>query len=219
VLEREADVVCLQEVTATTLPRWREALAPMAVQCLLPDTRRLAVLLAARDVQPAEPPVVERPESVQAGTVGGVLVVGAHVPNAANGWVKAETLAALGAHLAAQPGPRVLCGDLNTPRKEHADGTVWTFARDGRGRMRPERGAAWDEGERAPWLVLDDAYRRLHAPGDGEVSWTWRRWKGGYRLDHVLVSSDVAVERCEYHHTWRDSGLSDHSAMEADLRP
>jgi endonuclease/exonuclease/phosphatase family metal-dependent hydrolase len=218
VLRREPDVVCLQEVTKTTLPRWTEALAPMQVRCTLPGERRLAVLLAAHDLGDAEQPVVERPESVQAGVVDGVLVVCAHVPNAANGWVKAETLQALGDHLAAARGPRVLAGDLNTPRKEHADGTVWTFARDGRGRLRPERGERWDAGERAPWEALDDAFRRHHPPGDGEISWAWRKWKGGYRLDHVLVSDDVVVDRCEYRHHWRLRGMSDHSPLEADLR-
>lgn len=214
---RDGDVVCLQEVTATTLPRWREALTGMTVSCLLPEHRRLAVLLAARGLDEAPAPGVGRPESVRAGRVDGVLVLGAHVPNAANGVIKAETLQALGDHLARQTGPRVLCGDLNTPRKEHADGTVWTFARDAHGRLRPDRGESWDAAERAPWTVLDDAFRRLHPPGDGTISWGWRRWRGGYRLDHVLVSDDLAVERCAYLHRWREDGLSDHSAMECEL--
>lgn len=214
---RSADLVCLQEVTATTLPRWREALGEMTVRCLLPERRRLAVLLAGRGLEEAPVPEVGRPESVRAGRLGGMLVLGAHVPNAANGPVKVQTLQALADHLAAAPGPRVLCGDLNTPRREHSDGTVWTFARDGRGRLRPERGEAWEAAERAPWTVLDDAFRRLHPPGDGAISWGWRRWKGGYRLDHVLVSADVVVDRCAYLHSWREDGLSDHSAMECEL--
>jgi endonuclease/exonuclease/phosphatase family metal-dependent hydrolase len=222
VLARAPDVVCLQEVTATTLPRWRERLADVGladVRCEPPaPPRRLAVLLAARELGAAPGVQVPRPESVAAGEVGGVLVVGAHVPNAANGWVKVETLEALAAHLReAGDRPRVLCGDLNTPRREHADGTVWTFARDGRGRLRAERGERWDAGERAPWSVLDDAFRRDHPPGDGVASWTWRRWRGGYRLDHVLVSADVDVRACDYHHAWREDGLSDHSAIEADV--
>ena len=94
---------------------------------------------------------------------------------------------------------------------------MWTFARDGRGNLRSGRGEPWDEGERAPWRVLDDAFRRLHPPGDGEVSWAWPHG-GGWRLDHVLVSADVEVERCEYHHGWRLDKLSDHSAMECELR-
>jgi endonuclease/exonuclease/phosphatase family metal-dependent hydrolase len=152
---------------------------------------------------------------------GGLLLVGAHVPNAANGWIKVETLAALAAYMATAEGPRVLCGDLNTPRREHPDGTVWTFACDGRGRLRPERGEPWDEGERAPWTVLDDAFRRLHGWGEREISWAWNRTHptGGYRLDHVLVSAEVTVTACSYHHEWRTSGLSDHSAMEAECAP
>jgi endonuclease/exonuclease/phosphatase family metal-dependent hydrolase len=203
VLSREADVVCLQE--------------GMRVLCELPVKRRLAVLLAARDLDPADPPEVERPESARAGRVDGALVVGAHVPNAANGWVKVTTLAALAAHVAQARGPRILCGDLNAPRRELANGTRWSFARDGRGRLREERGEPWEEGELAPWSVLDDAFRRLHPPGDGEVSWAWPHG-GGWRLDHVLVSRDVEVERCDYHHAWRTNGLSDHSAMECELR-
>jgi endonuclease/exonuclease/phosphatase family metal-dependent hydrolase len=220
---REPDVVCLQEVTRTTAERWCARLGEMGLAdaaCVLPEKpRRLAVLLAGRELAEAAQPAVPRPESARAAFAGGLLVVGAHVPNAANGWVKVETLEALAAHLgAAGPGPRLLCGDLNTPRREHADGTVWTFARDGRGKLREERGQPWEAGERAPWRVLDDAFRRLHPPGDGEVSWTWRRWKGGYRLDHVLVSPEVEVSDCRYHHDWRESGLSDHSAMEVDVR-
>jgi hypothetical protein len=43
------------------------------------------------------------------------------------------------------------CGeiDLNTPRKEHADGTIWTFARDRYGRLRLDRGELWDHVELA----------------------------------------------------------------------
>ena len=47
----------------------------------------------------------------------------------------------------ARARPRVLCGDLNTPRREAPDGTVWSFARDGRGRLRAERAGAWDAAE------------------------------------------------------------------------
>ena len=214
-LSRGADVVCLQEVTKTTLPRWREVLGP-EVLCVLDARRRLSVVLAAPGLEEAPAPEVERPESARAGRWQGALIVGAHVPNAANGWVKVTTLAALAAHLAGATGPRILCGDLNTPRRELPDGTVWSFARDGKGRLREERGEPWEEGELAPWRVLDDAFRRIHPFEHKEVSWAWPHG-GGWRLDHVLVSEDVVVERCAYHHGWRLDGFSDHSAMEADL--
>jgi endonuclease/exonuclease/phosphatase family metal-dependent hydrolase len=212
VLSRNADVVCLQEVTKTTLPRWREILGPSL--CRIDEQRRLSVLLTCGEE--AEAPVVERPESARAVRWGGALIVGAHVPNAANGWVKVTTLAALAAHMTRAAGPRILCGDLNAPRRELPDGTLWSFARDGKGRLREERGEPWEEGELAPWRVLDDAFRRTHPYGHKEVSWAWPHG-GGWRLDHVLVSPEVVVERCEYLHAWREDGLSDHSAMECDL--
>jgi endonuclease/exonuclease/phosphatase family metal-dependent hydrolase len=49
------------------------------------------------------------------------------------------------------------------------------------------------------------------------VSWEWRRWGGGYRLDHLIVSSAVTVQYVEYLHDWRKEGLSDHSPLLATL--
>ena len=114
-------------------------------------------------------------------------------PNAANGWVKVRTLEAIRSGLAAAPpAARVLCGDLNTPRRELPSGEVISFARDSKGRLRPERGAEWDEAERG--VVPDlreigyvDAFRALHGYERREPSWTWRRiagHRGGWRLDH-----------------------------------
>ncbi|MGH2883784.1 MAG: hypothetical protein ACRDPA_13995, partial [Solirubrobacteraceae bacterium] len=115
------------------------------------------------------------------------------------------------------------CGDLNTPRKEHTDGRVWTFARTSRGKLRPERGERWDQAELALIKGLEprgfkDAFRHLHGYERRELSWTWPRWEGGYRLDHLIVSAEVEVAQIEYLHAWRDAGLSDHSPLFADLR-
>ena len=145
------------------------------------------------------------------------------MPNAANGWVKVRTLEAVRAGLAAGSGPRVLCGDLNTPRREHPDGSVISFARDTRERLRPERGTEWDEGELGVVpglrdLGFADAFRALHGYERKEPSWVFRHG-GGWRLDHVFASAELDVLAARYHHDWRDAGLSDHSALEADVRP
>ena len=129
---------------------------------------------------------------------------------------------ALDAHLRAGSGPRAVCGDLNTPRKEHPDGRVWTFARDRYGKLRPERGERWDEAELALIKGLEplgfrDAFRELHGREVRVISWEWRRWGGGYRLDHLIVSDEVTVERVEYLHEWRKAGLSDHSPLRGEL--
>jgi exonuclease III len=149
-----------------------------------------------------------------------------HVPNAANGWVKVKTLEAIRHGLqTAPPALRVLCGDLNTPRRELPDGKVISFARDTHGRLRPERGAAWDAAELGvvpglQELGYRDAYRALHGYGASDPSWTWKRiagHEGGWRIDHIFASSQLRPIACTYHHAWRDQGLSDHSALEADL--
>jgi exonuclease III len=113
-----------------------------------------------------------------------------------------------------------LCGDLNTPRRELADGTLLTFAHDSNGRLRPERGERWDRAERA--LVRDlgwtDAFRVIHGYGTRDASWTFSGDRGGWRLDHVLVDG-LRVVAAEYAHEWRRAGLSDHSALVVDLAP
>lgn len=40
---------------------------------------------------------------------------------------------------------------------------------------------------------------------------------GGWRLDHIFASAELEVISCLDHHAWRDEGLSDHSALEADF--
>jgi exodeoxyribonuclease III len=161
-----------------------------------------------------------------AAQLGLVHVHCVHVPNAANGWVKPRTLEAIRGGLARAPsGPRVLCGDLNTPRRELPDGETISLARDTHGRPRPERGEEWDRAElgvvpdlREPGFT--DAFRSLHGYRAREPSWTWKRIAdhgGGWRLDHIFASSALRPIACRYHHEWREQDLSDHSALEADF--
>jgi exonuclease III len=225
---REPDVVTLQEITARSWPLWQAALETVglthAVCSWPPRPRRTVVLIAARAaLEPADALAVPWPETTLAARVGGVTVHTAHVPNAANGWVKPDTLAALRAGLAETSGARVLCGDLNTPRREHPDGTVISFARDTHERLREERGERWDSAElgvvpRLSELGFADAFRSLHGYERKEPSWVFRHG-GGWRLDHVFISAELEPVAATYHHAWRDDGLSDHSALEVDLRP
>jgi exonuclease III len=235
---RAPDVVALQEVNARTWPLWVAALETCGlphVACSLDGAdparepaarRRGGVLLAARaPLGSAASLVVPRAETTLAAEVDGVVVHNAHVPNAANGWTKVDTLVALRAGLAAVGGPRILCGDLNTPRRESADGAVMSFARDSRGRLREERGERWDAGELGvvPGLReigFTDAFRALHGYAERSPSWTWRQiggHGGGYRIDHVFLSPELEALAAVYHHEWRDTGLSDHAALEVDV--
>jgi exonuclease III len=231
-----ADVVALQEVTTRTLPPWRAALDAAgfaACETALDPPgsaegrRRLGVLTAAREPLrrlPA-PPDVPWPERVLCCAVAGVEVVNVHSPIApAPGLAKVRTHEAVAAYLHGRAdGAIVVCGDLNTPRRELPDGDVLTFAHDSAGRLRPERGPRWDRAERAlvhglrerGWL---DAFRTLHGYGEREASWTFSGDRGGWRLDHLLVRGLRPVAAA-YAHEWRRAGLSDHSALVVDLEP
>jgi endonuclease/exonuclease/phosphatase family metal-dependent hydrolase len=190
-------------------------------------SRPLAVLTASRTSLHAVlvdgAPWAERVLAVHLSD--GTEIVNVHSPISPKpGFAKVRTHEAVHRHLADQfPGhARILCGDLNTPRKEHADGSIWTFARDRYGRLRPDRGERWDQAELAlirgvATYGYRDAFRLLHPRAIDEISWEWPRWGGGYRLDHLIVSRDLTVEECRYEHRWRDDGLSDHSALLATL--
>ncbi|MBV9006254.1 MAG: endonuclease/exonuclease/phosphatase family protein [Solirubrobacterales bacterium] len=240
---RAPDIVALQEVTRRTRPLWERAFELMGLTHVCASSRgsgqsggavgrRTLVMIAARvaleEVQ--EPLAVPRPESalsVLARSSPGPLEVHCvHVPNAANGWVKVETLQALRRRLETPSrAPRVLCGDLNTPRRELPDGTTISFARDSRGRLRAERGPEWDAAELGivPGLRevgYRDAFRTRHGYASRSPSWTWKTiagHDGGWRLDHTFLSAELLPLACQYHHQWREQGLSDHSALETDL--
>src|SRR5918995_787762 len=194
---REPDLLALQEVTPQTWPLWEAACATLGlrhVRCSLDGAdparapagpRRHGVLLASRRPLELAPALgVPWPESGLAARADGVEVHVVHVPNAANGLVKPRTLAAMRAGLAGRRGPVIACGDWNTPRRELPDGTVWSFARDGKGRLREERAGFWDEAELGvvPGLAElgdADAFRALHGYASREPSWAWRHGGGG----------------------------------------
>jgi exonuclease III len=225
-----ADVVALQEVTLRTEPLWRVALAEAGfgfIESATPglppgkSRRRLAVLTAARSPLTVVPaPEVPWPELVLCCEVEGIAITNLHSPIApAPELAKIRTHEAVAAWLSAlPPAPRVLCGDLNTPRREFQDGDVLTFAHDTKGRLRPERGERWNLAERA--LIRDlgwtDAFRALHGYESREASWTFAQDRGGWRLDHVLVCGLEPIAAA-YAHDWRRAGLSDHSALVVDL--
>jgi exonuclease III len=232
------DLVALQEVTTSTLEAWRSALGALGLEHLLAaadlagfpgDRRGLSVLLASRwPLQALDQPAVPWPERVLVVRVcapAAIDVCVVHSPVSQRpGLVKVRTHEALWTYLNAKADrPWIVCGDLNTPRREHPDGTVWTFARSSRGVLRPERGERWDAAEQALLRGLGpsgfrDAFRSLHGYAEREPTWTWPRG-GGYRLDHLITSAAVRVTHCVYRHEWREEGLSDHSALVADVDP
>jgi exonuclease III len=231
-----ADLVCLQEITPATAAKWVGRLENAGYEVAMAEmplrresSRALAVLTAARTpitiARVADVPWPERVLAVRVPALGGIEVMNVHSPVSPKpGLAKVRTHEAVFRHLAAPADhPRLVCGDLNTPRREHADGTVWSFARTRTGRLRPERGERWDIAETALIRGLEahgysDAFRAAHGHELKEVSWEWPRG-GGYRLDHLVVSQEIEVEDCRYGHAWRrELGLSDHSPLVAEIK-
>jgi exonuclease III len=230
IVELAADVVCLQEVSRRTAPLWtgllKEAgwsqvvVAPTDAAIRDGRPRTLSVLTAARGpLAVREIPGLPWPERALAVELDQLGVVNVHSPiSPSPRLAKVLTHEAIHAYVSSSSGPIIICGDLNTPRREHPDGRVWTFARTNRGRLRPERGERWDQAELALIRGLEpldyrDAFRALHGPEKRELSWEWQNSGGGYRLDHLIVSREIEVAEVTYLHAWRKQGLSDHSPL------
>lgn len=56
----------------------------------------------------------------------------------------------------------------------------------------------------------------MHGYGARDRSWIYPGRTHGFRLDHVFVRG-AGVRDAAYVHAWREAGLSDHSALWADL--
>jgi exonuclease III len=238
----EADVVALQEVRHRMLGTWIAALAELGFAHVVAsrepgevvprDGRVLDVLIAARwplaplaAVQEPMPWPERVAGALLAAPTGPVEVHCVHAPisSRANA-VKVRTLEALARGLATpRSRPRVLAGDLNTPRSEGPGSELSTFARTRGGALIPDRGERHEAAERGilrlPGFV--DAFRAVHGPDVQEVSWSPRGHsdRGGHRLDHVLATPELRPVAAAYRHAWRRDGLSDHSGLVVDLAP
>jgi exonuclease III len=238
VLDRP-DVVCLQEVTPNALSRWTARLkaagyfvAPSAMPPGTPNGHKIDVLIASRfPLTHVEQPTglpwphrslvieVELPEWSQA-----LRVFCLHAPNVEDpNRAKVLTLEAIYASLCglANHVPAILCGDLNTPQSEARDGTIQTFARTPKGKLKARLGARHDDAER---MILSgppgwrDAFRTLHGFEALDRSWKAPNGTGlGFRLDHILLSPNLTAVACAYDHGVREQRLSDHSAMYATI--
>ncbi len=234
VLAARPDVVCLQEVTSATAGLWTELLlggglahiaaGDVAAARAQGRSRLLSTLTASRiSQQVVSVEGLPWPERVLASRIDQLELINLHSPISPKpDLAKVRTHEAVYRRLAGGSGPRAVCGDFNTPRKEHPDGRVWTFARTQHGHLRPDRGERWDRAELALIKGLEpngfrDAFRDVHGLTVRALSWEWPTWGGGYRLDHLIVSAQVRVEAIGYLHDWRRAGLSDHSPLFARL--
>jgi len=163
-----------------------------------------------------------------------------HSPGVSNGWTKIEMLEGIHRRLARESEKhRILCGDFNAPQGETEDGYTITFGQevlpdgsvvtegsweDPVGRL--DTMARWDSGERGVLHGLSQ-FDLTELVFDPNFEAKWQRaldklgGKGsvGRRFDHVFASGSLRPRGCQYIHTVRKEGLSDHSAIEAEFEP
>ena len=236
-LGEQPHLVCLQEVTSGSEPGWREHLTAAGLTAIATSThligpgRRYANLIASRwplSLLPQGEFVIPYPEKVLSALVAipetELEIHNAHLPPGVSRPVqKLETFEGLYARLARPAeGPRILCGDFNTPQSEQEDGTIETWASS-----HPELAERWERAEGSVlWGLRDhdlsDVYRRLNGFAEHPTSYI----PGGRnpkrrRYDHVYTSESARAVRCGYREDWLDRGLSDHAAVwvELDLPP
>ena len=226
------DIVALQEITIGSLDAYRDGLTRVGLVhvvdsfALAPSLRRLVgprrygQMVASRwpltSLKPTEfaIPWPERVLScaITVPKIGRIELHNTHVPpGASNGWTKIDHLEGVYKRLAkATIVPRILVGDLNTPKLEHHDGSVETWG------GKPGRGNRWDIGERC--VVADladhdlpDVFRDLHGYAKSAFSVVVRGNKRRY--DHVFASRSLRACSAKYLHRHRVAKLSDHAPL------
>jgi exodeoxyribonuclease III len=243
---RQPDLIALQEVTAKNLAALRDLCAQIGLPYVLDSkiekavSHRGYVVIASRwpltrkrrrsALQPL-PCAEGTATALIASPYGTIELHAVHVPNASNPdqmkWDFLEELVArLTCHCAHH---RILCGDFNFPQRELSDGVVITFGERIRknGTYHIRRGRERQALAERAILVglaahnLRDVYRSLNGFTSQEYSWVARN-RGrsfGFRLDHILASEALRPQECHYLHPLRETGLSDHSPIEAMFAP
>ena len=233
-VELEPDIVALQEVAQSHMPRVEDVLSRLGLVHIvhtLYDERRydFGLVMAAR--WPLERltltnlvlPFRER-------ALGGLIqspsrpleVVTVHVPAATSSptpAVKIDTLKGLAAYYRLpEINARILCGDFNTPMEEHADGTTIFFGRPDQARVE----ASFHEAVTRE--ALRDAFRTLRGFGVPAVSWlnkARRDTSTPRRFDHVFVSPGITPSEAEYGNAERiwhtRPSISDHLPLTVEL--
>ncbi len=198
--------MCLQELKATDAQFPREAIEAAGYGAVWRGQRTWnGVAILARGAEPVltRDALPGDPEDAQSryveAAVAGVLIASIYAPNGnpqpgpkfAYKLAWHERLRLHAAELMASGVPVVLAGDYNVtpePRDVYA-----THSYDDNALVQPESRAAYAALLAQGWT---DALRAIHPEGAVYTFWDYRRnrWErdGGMRLDHLLLSRDVA---------------------------
>jgi exonuclease III len=109
--------------------------------------------------------------------------------------------------------PRVLAGDLNTPKRELPDGQAITYGyRRSREMQRRAIAAELNVLKGLGHFGMVDVFRALHGYGDIEPV---DESHDGRRIDHLFASEELAPQTCWY--ATEATECSDHAAIRAEF--
>tara|TARA_B100001093_G_scaffold515352_1_gene591505 strand:- start:855 stop:1763 length:909 start_codon:yes stop_codon:yes gene_type:complete len=169
----------------------------------------------------------------------GIEFVTAHIPNGSGyGWIKIEHFRILSKALIESPeSPRVLTGDFNEPQAFLTSGQIVSFRskikENGRINISgiyskntpegiPQQKAEWGRSVRDVLSHhahgMKNVYEQIHGMIPTPVTHLIRG-AGERCFDHGFASRHCKIINSGYHHEWRKSGLSDHSALWFEIRP
>ena len=169
----------------------------------------------------------------------GIEFVTTHIPNGSSyGWIKIEHFRILSKSLIESPeSPRVLTGDFNEPQAFLSSGQIVSFRskikENGRINISgiyskntpegiPQQKAEWGRSVRDVLSHhahgMKNVYGQIHGMIPTPVTHLIRG-SGERCFDHGFASRHCKVIDSGYHHGWRKSGLSDHSALWFEIRP
>lgn len=241
VIERDPDVLALQEASLGNYDDWCESLMAAGYSIVSaidlvgvpypemapPIRRRYFNLIATRrEIAPLKGLKFEDPEQLAVAfpekyLAARVLVDGIPVeihtadvpPSETLGLIKVHALQAIRRRVdESSDRPLVLCGDFMTPRSEDENGvTTWAGTH-------AKYNEEWKDAELAilEHPVLRDVYREVHEPGTPfAVSKDTRGTP--HRYDHIYASPQLETVSCVYLGDWLTEKLSEHAPVEAEL--
>ena len=168
----------------------------------------------------------------------GIEFVTAHIPNGSGyGWIKVEHFRILSKALIESPdSPRILTGDFNEPQAFLTSGQIVSFNSEFKknGGIKvsgiyskkvpegiPQLKAEWGRSVRDVLSHhahgMKNVYEQIHGMHPTPVTHLVKG--GGERcFDHGFASRHCKIIDSGYHHKWRKTGLSDHSALWFEIR-
>lgn len=236
-LNKDYDIICLQEVIYSTNSIFKEELTKngfnvisnLPKECVKTGKRKYNLIIASKcpvNQCSATFKVDWKEKYLESELMingRSIKLLNIHIPpGSGNKWKKIQTIQEAFENIKNFSSDyKIICGDWNTPQSEDKNGEITTWGeKPGRG----GKGSNWDIGERLLLQEVNkygliDCFRSLNGYHQEEFSWVAKSGKKpvGRRYDHIYLTSNLNPKKCYYEHSLRMNNLSDHSGIVCEL--